>query len=194
MAASTLPLPLAAGLFGGALASVCTFFGWVAHFPHATTGQLILRVPATLILGTPLYAAAGFLFSRWLVKPPPIVGEIRGFGRAPILLAFGIVCGGLRWAVTACGSLFHVLQGDPAPIGIFNLFLLLPQVVFSALLATAAFAYPAFRLERSVTPTDRRIQTVLLAGWGLGAWLVAFLATLVFESGAGTLVSSHVTP
>ena len=191
-ASATLPQPLAAGLFGGALASVCAFFGWVAHFPDASLFQLIGRIPASLLCGLPFYAVAGFLFARWLRKPPPFVSEIRGFGHLPVLLAYGAVCGGLRWCVTASDSLLHFLHGEKAPIGVFNLFLLVPQVLFSALIATAAFAYPGYRLERSPRPEGDRLRATTLAAWGAAAWFTAFLATLAFESGAGSLVPSIV--
>ncbi len=187
-AAATLSVPLAAGLFGGTLASVCAFFGWVAHFPHASFFQLIGRIPASLVCGLPFYAVAGYLFARWVQQPPPFLADVRGFGRAPILLAYGAVCGGLRWIVTAGDSLLHFLHGEQVPIGIFNLFLLLPQVVFSALLATAAFAYPGMRIQRAVQPSVGRLPTSMLAGWCGAAWLAAFVVTYAFESGAGSLV------
>jgi hypothetical protein len=58
----------------------------LANAGRRSTGQVNLEEIGMLILGLPLWAALGFLFWRWLGVIPPVLREVPGTLRPPMLL------------------------------------------------------------------------------------------------------------
>jgi hypothetical protein len=189
-APTTLSARMAGTVFGGLLAFAVAHFGWMYHLHGASAAEFVARLPLSLLFGLPFYAAGGYAFARLVEKPPWYLSQELPYPGLVIFFGYGIACGVLRWFVIACGVAVQAIRGE-ASLRFFSLFLLLPQIEFSVLLAFGAATAPAIRLHRLARDSKGRLPLGPAVGWMLLGWLAVLFATYLFESGTGALLPAR---